>query len=203
VALAWLPFLAGAAPALGQDRVWWTHDKGSFQRTAGNHWYENLGDGVLAQFVETRRTGTLVELYDKSRDVTVQLFKDHCRAKTGNEKFGRLYGGRWSAAEEKAYTGLTEAALQKVCNKHWDPSEKGAWDVVSIKGYARGAESLYDITWRKMSGPDQNLVWDMSPARFNEEKAKRPGYVITVQSTWEVDGRRLHAAVWVHRATGK
>jgi hypothetical protein len=202
-ALCCLAILASASPVLAQDRVWWVHSGGTFQRTAGSDWTENNGDGLIVLFVETKRNNAFVELFDKNRNCTVQLFAAHSQIKFGNEKFTRLYTGKWGATEEKSYSGLTSAELQKVCDKHWDASQKGAWDVVAIKGYAKDGESRYDITWRKMSGPEQNLRWDLTTAGFNDEKKKLAGYGIIVESTWEVNGQRLHAAVWVHRATKK
>jgi hypothetical protein len=202
-ALACVPLPAGAAPAFGQDRVWWVDSNGSFQRTAGNQWTENRGDGLLCHFVETKRTDAFVELFDKGRNCTLQLFDNHCRIKFGNGKFEKLYDGKWGKAEEKSYSGLTSAELQKVIDKHWDASQKGAWDIVSLKGYAHGAESRYDITWRKMSGPDQNVRYDLTLDAFNAEKKNLAAHGIIVESSWEVNGQRLYAAVWVHRAGKK
>jgi hypothetical protein len=88
-----------AAPAFGQDkdiRHLWKFGAGNyFEQKGGTGWVEYGPKGITATFVETKRTDAFVEIFDKSRNVTVQLYKDHCDSKGGKEKFKLLYNGRW------------------------------------------------------------------------------------------------------------
>ena len=61
-------------------------------------WLETAVDGVQIQFEEISRTAEHVELFDKSREVTVRLFADRMEWRFGkNGTWARGYEGRWIA----------------------------------------------------------------------------------------------------------
>ncbi len=92
--IACLLLLATAGAILAAERNYWRHSKGHFENTKENRWEEKSPDGTY-HFVEKKRTDRFVELYDRKRQCTVRLFNDHCNVKFGDEKFQKLYEGKW------------------------------------------------------------------------------------------------------------
>jgi HEAT repeat protein len=98
-------------------------------------------------------------------------------------------------AEEKQLMGLTQAEVDKAVK---DYAEMG-WAPVHIKGYAKGTESQFDITWdSNESGARWHLHSDMSAAAFERRKAllAKEGGSIKVECDWQVDGAKRFAAIW-------
>jgi hypothetical protein len=95
-------------------------------------------------------------------------------------------------AEDKVLSGLTEEELGKAFDRLSDK-----WYPVAIKGYARGKQSRYDVTWRK-GDPGWYLYYGMSAAKYAERKAqlRKKGMRVEVESSWTVDGESLYAAIW-------
>lgn len=95
-------------------------------------------------------------------------------------------------AAEKTFYDLTEqqmSAVFKELQEKWHPTH--------VKGYAKGTESRYDVTWQS-GNPGFYLYFGVSSdklAKFREEHA-REGYRVTVESTWRIDGRDFHAAIF-------
>ena len=80
-----------------KDRELWEHRLGYFVMLKDKKWQERgRKNNGLFDFVETRRTPAFVELYDKSRGVTVQLKPKACFYKGKSDKtFSKLYDGKW------------------------------------------------------------------------------------------------------------
>jgi hypothetical protein len=92
--IAALLVFALAGSGWAAERSYWRHKKGHFENIRGNRWVEKTPDATY-RFVETKRTDRVVELYDRSRECTVRLFKTFCTVKFGNGRFQRLYEGKW------------------------------------------------------------------------------------------------------------
>jgi hypothetical protein len=92
--LACVLTLAVVSTAMAQERNYWRHSRGHFENTTGNKWTEKI-DKEVYHFVETERTAKRVEIYDKSRDVTVHLYEAACWVKLSGKKWEKYYDGRW------------------------------------------------------------------------------------------------------------
>lgn len=85
----------GSVPAVrAADREYWKHEKGHFENTSGNKWIEKTEKHTY-HFVEKDRKEKYVELYDKTRDISVRLYDHHCDVKKGDGKFEKYYEGKW------------------------------------------------------------------------------------------------------------
>lgn len=111
------------------NRTFWKHENGHFEKLADGSWKEVAADGGHA-FVETNRTADMIEITDRKRNIVVSLFNSDCTAKVGSNKPVRLYDGLW--LEKPEGTG----ALNPV--DHWslDPTLVGKLATeVEINGY--------------------------------------------------------------------
>jgi hypothetical protein len=98
-------------------------------------------------------------------------------------------------ADDKVLSGLTEGELRKAFDQL---SPK--WYPITVRGYAKGRESRYDITWRR-GDPGWYLFWDLTPEKYAEHKArlKKKGMKVDVESSWIVNGETRYAAIWRNR----
>ena len=96
-----------------------------------------------------------------------------------------------ASADEKVLSGLTEAELQKSFDQL-----RAKWYPTTIKGYAQGKESRYDITWQT-GDPGWYLTWGMTAAEFAKHKTERAkkGFKVTVETKWTVEGQDRIAAI--------
>jgi hypothetical protein len=95
----------GAALAIGAThsqaaevphRLVWKYDGGFFKDQGSNQWIEKNPSGTY-HFVEACRNRDYIDLFDRSRDVTVRLYRRECFLKgLGHRDFVKLYCGRWS-----------------------------------------------------------------------------------------------------------
>jgi hypothetical protein len=77
----------------------WKYQNGAFTHTKGKLWEENNGN--IFHFMEVERTDKMIVLYDKSRDISVQLYDDRSDIKWKDKKeFEPLYKGRFDAAKK-------------------------------------------------------------------------------------------------------
>src|SRR5262245_20861003 len=85
VALLAAVLVFGHVSAAGQTQrvVWKFNDTGSFHDEGGKRWVEKDAAGTrLFDFKEVVRNDDFIELYDKTRDVTIRLYKDVAYIKT-------------------------------------------------------------------------------------------------------------------------
>lgn len=96
-------------------------------------------------------------------------------------------------AAEESLSGLTAGEVQKAVENY---GKKG-WKPVSVKGYADGNQSKYDITFREEKG-GWIMHHEMTQDKFNTHKQDLAlsGWKVTVHSTWKVNGQVRHVAVW-------
>jgi len=92
--LACLIGLAWVGTTVAAEREYWRHSNGHFENTEGNKWREKSPGGTF-NFVEQQRTLKFVQLYDRSRDVTIRLFDDRCMIRKGDNPFELKYEGKW------------------------------------------------------------------------------------------------------------
>ena len=95
--------LSVATAVAADDRTMWKSDKSTFEKTADGKWVEKTGD-KMHEYEEKTSKADYIELYDKSRKVTVRLSKDHSVIKEGDK--GKLVPGpkgKWvdGVAEKK------------------------------------------------------------------------------------------------------
>lgn len=85
-----------AEPPTAEDRVYWRHEGGFFDLTAGDRWFERSPNGVF-QFVETDRTDDFVELKNVKSGTRVRLYDDRCEVRgTEQKSFSTRYRGTWA-----------------------------------------------------------------------------------------------------------
>jgi uncharacterized protein (TIGR03066 family) len=73
----------------------WIYDKGVFRHTKGKLWEEKSGDDTH-HFMEVERTNDFIQLYNQSRDITIQLRADRSDVKWKDAKdFELLYKGEF------------------------------------------------------------------------------------------------------------
>jgi hypothetical protein len=77
-------------------RVRWQYDIGRFEHRTGREWVETDDTGGRAEFREVERNADYVELYDRSRDIAVRLYRRQMYLKQpGERRFEYFRGGRW------------------------------------------------------------------------------------------------------------
>ena len=84
-------------PAEPTQRLAWEHAERvcQFVDKGDDNWAEVDKDGKTTfEFRETRRNVDFIELFDKSRGLTLRLYKNAMYLKVG-EEFAKYYEGRW------------------------------------------------------------------------------------------------------------
>src|SRR6266404_8281368 len=101
LAVCVLAFSVATAVA-ADERTMWKSDKGTFEKTADGKWVEKAGDKTHT-YEEKVNKADYIELYDKTRKLTVRLSKDHSVIKEGDkEKLVPGPKGKWvDAVAEK------------------------------------------------------------------------------------------------------
>jgi hypothetical protein len=80
----------------------WVHTRGSFENVEGTRWVEKArvdGPDVEFHFVEQRRTGEYVELYDDTRDCYVRIYDQQLAyrcPREGKHDYAICYRGTWA-----------------------------------------------------------------------------------------------------------
>src|ERR1700689_4387950 len=92
--LACVLVLSFATVAQARERNYWRYHEGHFENTSGNQWEEHMEDKTF-HFTEVDRTEKFVELYDKSRNITVRLYDDRQEDRSGIGQFHELRKGEW------------------------------------------------------------------------------------------------------------
>jgi WD40 repeat protein len=96
LAVVCLLALVFAPGVRAEERTSWAHDKGTFEKTADGKWVEKAADGTY-EFEEKANSDRYVELYDRTRKITVRLTSTQCLVKVGRAPFKATYKGGWSA----------------------------------------------------------------------------------------------------------
>lgn len=116
--------LFAALDASAADRELWKHSQGYFVKLRGNNCQERgTKDEGKFNYVESKRTDEFVELFDKSRKVTVRLRKGPARTKTRRRRSSRSSttgsgrtepsaGASGAGDEHRAVTGSPERDLR-------------------------------------------------------------------------------------------
>jgi hypothetical protein len=85
-----------AAPA-AEQRDFWSHPQGFFDRVSEGKWLERSANGAF-QFVEAARTDDYVELRNTQTGTLVRLYGDRCELKGAKQsEFTSRYQGAWKA----------------------------------------------------------------------------------------------------------
>jgi hypothetical protein len=95
--LAIVALTAWTQPALAGERLVWSYEGGFFADKDKKNWIEENPTGKYF-FKEVDRNEDYIELYDKSRDCTVRLYKDAMYLKGLGQfnDFVKLYDGEWT-----------------------------------------------------------------------------------------------------------
>jgi hypothetical protein len=171
--LACLLTLAWVSTATAQDRTYWKSDRGYVENTGGKDWVGKSGDRTV-HWVEVQRNGKLVELYDKSRDVTVHLYDD-CYWVKDNKGWRKGLDGSWvnvAAGKERNYWKHGRGHFENTTGNTWteklDEKTKRWVEVERTDKYIELYNKVEDSTVRlyidrctvKLSGKEQfREVW--------------------------------------------
>ncbi len=103
VAVAPLPPASANPSAPTGDRTRWVFPtnpegvSGEILKLDDTNWEETRDDAINYRFVEVARTPEYVELFDESRDLSVQLHADHIRwRRAGQNDWIRGQTGQWT-----------------------------------------------------------------------------------------------------------
>ena len=83
--------------------------------------------------------------------------------------------------------------------KALDSMVEGNWRPVAVKGYVRGNQSLFDITWERTRTTELWYIYlDMPTDVFEGRKAEldKQRYKVVFTNKCEVDGKERFAAIW-------
>jgi len=97
-------------------------------------------------------------------------------------------------AGEESVAGLTGAELGK---KHKDMAAKG-WYITEVKGSEENGVSKYSATWKDGKAPAYVWYYGLTDDQFKDHNADLPlaGFKLSDHSSWKIDGKTLHAAIW-------
>ncbi len=77
-------------------RAKWRYDDGQFEQGQGKNWIETFDNGGNCYFQEVSRNRDYIEIYDKSRDIAVRLYKTKMYLKQPNSNtFDYFRDGKW------------------------------------------------------------------------------------------------------------
>lgn len=83
--------------AVDEVRAKWKYDIGRFEHKNEKNWLETDDQGGRAEFREVARNINYIEVYDKSRDIAVRLYKKKMTVKQPGEKeFKDFRDGKWA-----------------------------------------------------------------------------------------------------------
>ena len=68
----------------GDSPSQWQYDDGQFEQGQGKNWIETFDNGGNCYFQEVSRNRDYIEIYDKSRDIAVRLYKTKMYLKQPN-----------------------------------------------------------------------------------------------------------------------
>jgi hypothetical protein len=92
------PAPASTATGKAEDRDYWRYADGYFEKVKEDNWVEETKDGKKFEFKERKRTDEVVELYDRSRKLGVNLYANRCEVVTVGPLKSvskSTYEGRW------------------------------------------------------------------------------------------------------------
>ena len=106
-----------------------------------------------------------------------------------------LVPARAGADEQKITKGWTAPQVMKALNS----MVEGNWRPVAVKGYVRGDQSVFDITWERTCTTELWYIYlDMPTDVFEGRKAEldKKRYRVAFTNKWQVDGKERFAAIW-------